>query len=107
MAQALCEVREIVRGKAVEDEVGDDEVTSWELLWVSEVCVEGLETVCGEAAAPGEQVQHFPAAVYGDDVEVGTLAEERGGEAAVAVAEDERCASVWELREVVAAGLLE
>lgn len=109
------EAAEVGFGKAVEEEVRDDEVEGWEGLRAVVEVGEGVGAMEVEAAVGGgwaglltsavEEVEHLGAEVDGvGSEEVGGVLEEMGEEAAVAVAEGEDAPGVEDLREVVEAG---
>ena len=105
--EVLSEGVEVVWVEAVEEKVGNDEVSLTEIQAGGEARgggLEGLEAGGGEGAALAKEVEHGGAGVDCEDVEVRGAAEELGEETAVAIAQDEGVGDGGELGEEVLAG---
>ena len=93
--------------KAVEEEVGDDEVGLRGRRDVEGVDLFGEKAVSSQMAAFTKQTEHSGARVDGRGVKIRVLLEESGDEAAVAIAEDNGVAGSGYSGKEVRAGALE
>jgi hypothetical protein len=94
-------------GKAVEEEVGDDEVGVGRRADGEGGALEDSDAVDEGLAAVVQKLQHGGAAIDGQGPQVGPVFEEAGEEAAVAISEEEGLMAGWEFAEEVSAGALQ